>query len=129
MDTLHGVRGSPTAENKMMIDKFELSTIDESSDQKVTRQAVASGGNFKSLLLSILSGQEVSSHSHAGYEVLLIPQKGLGSLFSEGDAGQTDLECGSIYTEHDGSSFGLRNNGSEPFQVLVILVVQSGTRT
>lgn len=58
-----------------MIDKFKLSTIDDSSEQKVIRQAVASGGNFKSLLINILRGQEVSSHSHAGYEVLLIPQR------------------------------------------------------
>ena len=104
-----------------MINEFNLNTLEEYSEQSVVKKAVTSGGNFKSIVINIGPGQEVPTHSHAGHDVILIPRKGAGILFAD-DANQMNLAPGSIYTDRKGSTFGLRNSGDKPFQVLVILV-------
>jgi len=105
----------------MMIDECKLTTLNEYSETGVVKKGVTSGRYFKSILINILPGQEVPTHSHAGHEVILIPQKGTGILFAD-DSSQINLVSGSIYSDLKGSTFGLRNSGNEPFQVLVILV-------
>jgi len=105
----------------MVITEFNLTTLEEYSDQNVVKKAVTSSGNFKSLVINMAPGQEVPTHSHAGHDVILIPQKGAGILFAD-ESNQTKLVPGSIYTDHKGSTFGLRNTSDKPFQVLVILV-------
>ena len=105
----------------MNIDECKLITLDEYCENGVVKKGTTSGRHFQSIVINILPGQEVPTHSHAGHEVILIPQTGAGILFDD-DSSQINLVPGSIYTDHNGSIFGLRNSGDKPFQVLVILV-------
>lgn len=102
------------------IDKYEL-FASELNPSTVAKLGLAGGNNFKSLMISMAPGQDVPIHSHAGYNVLLIPQTGKGTLFSV-NTNPTTLETGCLYVDHEGSAFGLKNESLEPFRVLVILV-------
>jgi mannose-6-phosphate isomerase-like protein (cupin superfamily) len=105
----------------MVINEYKLSSMNQYSPTEVIKQNVASGQCFKSFLLNMMPGQEVPAHSHLHKCVILIPQSGSGTLFTE-DSEEIVIESGSIYADHRGRNFGLRNTGSAPLQVLVILV-------
>ena len=110
---------SPHADS--LVSVCRLLSFEKYDDKGVVKLPVADGTNFKSYVLNILPGQEVPAHSHAGHEVILIPQTGSATLFAT-DAKPVRLVRGSIYTDHFGTTYGLRNTGASPFQVLVILV-------
>jgi quercetin dioxygenase-like cupin family protein len=105
----------------MVINEYKLSSMDQYSPTDVVRHILTSGEYFKSFLLNMLPGQEVPAHSHVNKCVLLLPQTGSATLFTE-DGEETTIDSGSIYTDHRGRNFGVRNTGTTPFQVLVILV-------
>lgn len=104
-----------------LVSVCRLLSFEQFDDKGVVRLPVDDGANFKSFVINILPGQEVPTHSHLGYEVILIPQTGSATLFSN-NAKPVRLVRGSVYTDHFGATYGLRNTGSSPFQVLVILV-------
>jgi mannose-6-phosphate isomerase-like protein (cupin superfamily) len=105
----------------MMVNEYKLSSMNQYSPTEVMKHDVTSGECFKSFLLNLLPGQEVPAHTHLHKCVLLFPQTGSGTLFTE-DKEELVIESGSIYTDHIGCNFGLRNTGNAPLQVLVILV-------
>jgi quercetin dioxygenase-like cupin family protein len=105
----------------MVINEYKLASMDQYSPTEVIKQDVTSAEYFKSFLLNMMPGQEVPAHSHINKCVLLLPQTGSATLFTD-DGEETILESGSIYTDHRGRNFGIRNSSSAPFQVLVILV-------
>lgn len=111
----------PIEITSMMINEYKLSSLNQYSPTEVVKHDVTSGECFKSFLLNMMPGQEVPAHSHVNKCVLLLPQTGSGTIFTD-DKAETLLESGSIYTDHRGCSFGVRNTGSVPFQLLVILV-------
>ena len=104
-----------------MINECKLSKMDQFSPSEVVKRYVTSGEFFSSYILNLMPGQEVPACSHENKSVMLIPQMGSGILFTD-DKSETTLEFGSVYTDHCGRSFGLRNTGKLPFQVLVILI-------
>jgi len=108
----------------MLINEYKLSSMNQYSPTEVIKQDVTSGEGFRSFLLNMMPGQEIPARSHLHNCVLLFPQTGSGTLFTE-DAQETTIEAGSIYTDHRGRNFGLRNTGNAPLQVLVILVASS----
>jgi hypothetical protein len=111
----------PIEKMYMVINECKLSTMDQFDPTKVVKQDVSSGEYFVSYILNLMPGQEVPARTHADKSVILIPQMGSATLFTE-DASETTVEMGSIYTDHCGRNFGLRNIGTTPFQVLIILI-------
>ncbi|HNB21968.1 MAG TPA: hypothetical protein PKZ32_06120 [Candidatus Melainabacteria bacterium] len=109
----------------MQLEVLNLSDCAEFTEPQVAKKSVASGEGFKSIMINMLPGQEVPIHSHAGFQVLLLPQDGDGVLFDQ--ATQTSLNPGSLYLDRSGSTFGLRNPNDKPFRVLVILIAKGGT--
>lgn len=117
---------SPHADS--IVSVCRLLPLEEYDDKGVVKLPVADGTHFNSYVLNILPGQEVPSHSHLGYEVILIPQTGSATLFSK-DAKPVRLVRGSVYTDHRDINYGLRNNGASRFQVLVILIKASSQQS
>jgi mannose-6-phosphate isomerase-like protein (cupin superfamily) len=109
----------------MQLEALNLSDCAEFTEPQVAKKSVASGEGFKSIMINMLPGQEVPIHSHAGFQVLLLPQDGSGILFDNDS--QVNLSTGSLYIDRLGSTFGLRNPTEKPFRVLVMLIAKGGT--
>jgi mannose-6-phosphate isomerase-like protein (cupin superfamily) len=108
----------------MVINECKLSTMEQYSPTEIITKDVACGEGFKSYLLNMMPGQETPARHHANKTVMLIPQRGQATLFTE-DQSELVVVAGSIYTDHRGMAFGLRNTSQEPFQLLVILIAAS----
>ncbi|MBU6453804.1 MAG: hypothetical protein KGS72_18635 [Cyanobacteria bacterium REEB67] len=109
----------------MLINECKLSTLEQFSPIQAVFQDVACGEGFKSYMLNMLPGQETPVRHHKDRSVMLIPKRGQATLFTE-DESEIVIQEGSIYTDHRGRTFGLRNTGKEPFQILVIQIALSG---
>jgi quercetin dioxygenase-like cupin family protein len=105
----------------VMINVCNLGQLEEYDSQHFVRKEVTNGAQSKSVLLNLLPGQEIPTHGHNGSEVLLVPQKGQALLTVDGTT-DTLLQPGTVYGAGDESTFRILNNGSEPCQILVILV-------
>jgi hypothetical protein len=110
---------------QMLINECKLSTLEQFNPIEAVYQDVACGEGFKSYMLNLLPGQETAVRDHHNKSVMLIPQRGQATLFTQ-DQSEILLLTGSIYTDHRGRAFGLRNSSKEPFQILVILIALSG---
>jgi oxalate decarboxylase/phosphoglucose isomerase-like protein (cupin superfamily) len=86
---------------------------------------VFDGAHSMGKLLHLQVGQAVPVHPHAGREVVLFPQKGEAVLIGE-DGAEQSLKAGTVYYQGIAPTFGLKNTGSDPFQMLVLLVRAGG---
>jgi quercetin dioxygenase-like cupin family protein len=69
-----------------------------------------------------MPGQEVPKHSHAGVEIMLVPQKGEATLVVD-DEKKIVLKPGVFFAElGEAHSFSIKNDGSAPFQMLAIQI-------
>ncbi|MBS2009922.1 MAG: cupin domain-containing protein [Cyanobacteria bacterium SZAS TMP-1] len=99
-----------------------LSDLTEYNQDKFLKKQVHSGPRSTVGLLHLLPGQEVPTHSHAGVEIMLIPQQGEGLLTVDGEK-KVHLKPGLFFSElGENHTFSIKNNGTEPFQVLAVQV-------
>ncbi len=98
-----------------------LKELEQYDQEHFVRKEVSSGAQNRCVLLNLLPGQEIPTHGHSGNEVLLLAQKGQSLLTVDGIT-QILLQPGSVYSAESDSTFHLLNNGTEPCQILVILV-------
>ena len=104
-----------------MLEECNLSELEEYDPKHFVRKLVTRGAQSKSMLMNLLPGQEIPTHGHDGYEVLLLPQKGQAVLIVD-DTTDVALRPGTVYSAGQHNTFRIHNNSTEPFQLLVILV-------
>ena len=102
-----------------------LTDIEEYSADRFLVKSVFDGEHSIGKLLHLQAGQEVPVHPHAGREVILFPQKGEAVLIGE-DGTEQALKAGTVYYQGIAPTFGLKNTGAGPFQMLVLLVRSGG---
>lgn len=102
-----------------------LKDLEEYSADRFIIKPVFDGVASMGKVLHLGPGQEVPVHPHAKKEVILFPQKGEATLIAE-DGKEQNLRAGSVYYQGVAQTFGLRNTGAEPFQMLVLLVGVEG---
>lgn len=98
-----------------------LRDLEEYSPERFIVKPVFDGAHSAGKLLHLQPGQEVPVHPHAGREVILFPQKGEAVLIGE-DGKEQALKTGTVYYQGLAPTFGLKNVGAGPFQMLVVLV-------
>lgn len=99
-----------------------LESLEEYSPEKFLKKEVHSGPRSTVALLHLMPGQEVPKHSHAGVEIILLPQKGEATLTVDDDR-KILLKPGIFFAElGDGHTFSIKNDGSASFQMLAVQV-------
>lgn len=99
-----------------------LADLEEFSQNKFLKKEVHQGSRSSVALLHLLPGQEVPTHSHAGVEIMLLPQKGTALLTIDGEK-NVNLQPGLFFSElGEGHTFSIKNNSNEPFQMLAIQI-------
>ncbi len=91
------------------------------SDDQFVVKGVYKGAQSEAVLLFLLPGQEMPSHPHERFEVVLVPQTGRG-VMTVNDEKEVDLVPETLYYEPAGSTFRIRNTGDAPLQVLITLI-------
>lgn len=105
-----------------------LSELEEYHADRFVIKPVYEGAQSIAKLLHLQPGQTVPIHPHAGREVILMPQKGEAILTWE-DGSEQRLIAGTVYYQGLEPTFGLKNVGDAPFQMLILLVKIVGERT
>ncbi|CAN5470679.1 hypothetical protein BH10CYA1_BH10CYA1_49630 [soil metagenome] len=96
--------------------------LEEYDSDKFKRKDVHSGPRSTVVLLHLLPGQEIPTHSHAGVEIMLVAQKGEAILTIDAIKKVT-LKPGIFFSEiGDGHTFSIKNNSSLPFQMMVVQI-------
>jgi len=95
--------------------------MEQYSDDQFVIKSVYKGEQSEAVLLFLKPGQEMPSHPHALFEVVLVPQKGQGVMSVDGIK-DVDLFPETLYYEPAGRTLRIRNTGSGPLQVLITLV-------
>ena len=90
------------------------------SDKFVTK-CVYKGEQSEAILLFLNPGQEMPSHSHKRFEVVLLPQKGRGVMSVDGNK-EVELLTETLYYEPAGRTFLIKNTSDSPFEVLITLI-------
>jgi quercetin dioxygenase-like cupin family protein len=99
-----------------------LKDLEEYDPNKFLKKAVHSGPRSTVALLHLMPGQEVPTHSHAGIEIMLVPQKG-EALLTIDENKVVVLKPGLFFSEiGDGHTFSIKNNGDQAFQMLAVQV-------
>lgn len=95
--------------------------MEQYSDDQFVIKSVCKGAQSEAVLLFLMPGQEMPSHPHERFEVILVPQKGRGMMIVD-DVKAVDLVPETLYYEPAGHTFCIRNVGDSPLQVLITLV-------
>ena len=95
--------------------------MEQYRDDQFVVKGVYKGEQSEAVLLFLLPGQEMPSHPHERFEVILVPQKGRGMLTVDGTK-EVDLVPETLYYEPAGHTFRIKNTGDSPLQVLITLV-------
>ena len=95
--------------------------MEQYSDDQFVVKGVYKGEQSEAVLLFLNPGQEMPSHPHERFEVILVPQKGQGMMTVNGEK-DVALVPETLYYEPAGSTFRIRNTGDGPLQVLITLV-------
>lgn len=95
--------------------------MEQYSDDQFVVKGVYKGAQSEAVLLFLNPGQEMPSHPHERFEVVLVPQKGQGVMTVNGEK-DVALVPETLYYEPAGSTFRIRNTGDGPLQVLITLV-------
>ena len=103
--------------------------MEQYSDDRFVVKGVYKGQQSEAILLFLKPGQEMPSHPHERFEVVLVPQKGRGVMSVDGTK-EVELVPETLYYEPAGRTFRIKNTGDEPFQILITLIrVESEERT
>ena len=95
--------------------------MEQYSEDQFVVKAVYKGEQSEAVLLFLKPGQEMPSHPHKQFEVVLVPQKGKGMLSIDGIK-EVDLVPETLYYEPAGRTFRITNTGDAPLQVLIVLI-------
>lgn len=95
--------------------------MEQYSDDQFVVKGVYKGERSEAVLLFLKPGQEMPSHPHERFEVVLVPQTGTGLLIVDG-VKEVELVPGTLYYESAGCTFRIMNTGDCPLQVLITLV-------
>jgi mannose-6-phosphate isomerase-like protein (cupin superfamily) len=98
-----------------------MKEMEQYSEDQFVVKGVYKGEQSEAVLLFLLPGQEMPSHPHERFEVILVPHKGKGVLTVDG-AKEVALAPETLYYEPAGHTFRIRNTGDSPLQVLITLV-------
>ena len=98
-----------------------LTEIEQYSDDSFVVKGVYKGEQSEAVLLFLLPGQEMPTHAHQRFEVVLTPRTGCGVMIVNGTK-EVDLFPETLYYEPAGCTFGIKNAGNAPFQVLITLI-------
>ena len=98
-----------------------LQEMEQYSDETFVVKGVYKGEQSEAVLLFLMPGQEMPSHPHERFEVVLVPHKGQG-VMTVNDEKDVDLVPETLYYEPAGSTFRIRNTGDGPLQVLITLI-------
>jgi mannose-6-phosphate isomerase-like protein (cupin superfamily) len=95
--------------------------MEQYSDDQFVVKGVYKGEQSEAVLLFLLPGQEMPSHPHERFEVVLTPHKGKGLMIVD-DTKEVELLPETLYYESAGHSFRIKNTGDDPLQVLITLI-------
>ena len=95
--------------------------MEQYSEDQFVIKGVYKGAQSEAVLLFLMPGQEMPSHPHERFEVVLVPQKGRG-VMTVGDTKEVALVPETLYYEPAGQTFRISNTGDSPLQVLITLV-------
>ena len=95
--------------------------MEQYNDDQFVIKGVYKGAQSEAILLFLKPGQEMPSHPHERFEVVLLPQKGHGLMSVDG-VKDVELVPETLYYEPAGCTFRIKNTGDTPFQVLITLI-------
>jgi mannose-6-phosphate isomerase-like protein (cupin superfamily) len=95
--------------------------MEQYSDDQFVVKGVYKGEQSEAVLLFLKPGQEMPSHPHERFEVVLVPQTGKGLLTVDGIK-EVALAPETLYYEPAGHTFQIKNTGDGPLQVLITLI-------
>ena len=101
--------------------EYRFDEVAEYNEAASVRKCLHEGAQSRAMLLHLLPGQEIPQHPHPGHEIILLPQCGQATLTVDGVT-EIALEPGKFYAEGEGHTFGIKNTGAEPFQMLATLI-------
>ncbi len=95
--------------------------MEQYSDDQFVVKGVYKGAQSEAVLLFLKPGQEMPSHPHERFEVVLVPQEGQGLMIVD-DTKAVVLVPETLYYEPAGHTFCFRNTGDCPLRVLITLI-------
>ena len=95
--------------------------LEQYNSEKCVTKCVYKGEQSEAILLFLLPGQEMPSHSHKRFEVVLLPQKGQG-VMRVNENKEVELLPGILYYEPAGCTFLIKNTSESPFELLITLI-------
>ena len=95
--------------------------MEQYSDDQFVIKSVYKGEQSEAVVLFLKPGQEMPSHPHDRFEVVLVPYKGQGVMSVDGIK-DVDLVPETLYYEPAGCTFRIKNTGDAPLQVLITLI-------
>ncbi len=95
--------------------------MEQYSDDQFVIKGVYKGTQSEAVLLFLNPGQEMPSHPHERFEVVLLPHKGQG-LMTVNETTEIVLVPGTLYYEPAGCTFKIKNTGDGPLEVLITLI-------
>lgn len=95
--------------------------MEQYSDDQFVVKGVYKGAQSEAVLLFLKPGQEMPSHPHERFEVVLTPHKGKGVMIVDGTK-EVELVPETLYYETAGHTFRIKNTGDDPLQVLITLI-------
>ena len=98
-----------------------MNEMEQYSDDQFVVKGVYKGAQSEAVLLFLNPGQEMPSHPHARFEVILVPHKGQGVMTVDGTK-EVALVPETLYYEPAGHTFRIKNTGDGHLQVLIPLV-------
>ena len=104
-----------------------MAEMEQYSDDQFVVKGVYKGAQSEAVLLFLKPGQEMPSHPHKQFEVVLLPQKGMGLLIVD-EMKEVNLVPETLYYEPSGHAFRILNTGTELMQVLITLVRVEGQK-
>lgn len=98
-----------------------MRVMEQYSDDQFVIKGVYKGEQSEAVLLFLRPGQEMPSHHHDRFEIVLLPQTGRGVMSVNG-VKKVDLLPETLYYESAGSTFRITNTGNDPLQVLITFI-------
>ncbi len=98
-----------------------MKEMEQYNDDQFVVKGVYKGEQSEAVLLFLLPGQEMPSHPHERFEVVLTPHKGKGLMIVDGMK-EVELVPETLYYESAGHTFRIKNTGDDPLQVLITLI-------
>ena len=99
----------------------DMRQLEQYSNERFVVKSVYKGAQSEAILLFLAPGQEMPSHPHAKFEVVLVPQKGQGLMTVDG-VKEVELVLETLYYEPAGCTFKIQNTGMSPLQILITLI-------